>query len=36
MAAIKKGAMRLLKKMIVLVFEALNLFRFVEIFEKII
>ena len=36
MAAIKKGALRLLKKMIVLVFEALSLSRFVETFEKII
>ena len=36
MAAINKGALRLLKKMIVLVFEALNLLWFVEIFEKII
>lgn len=36
MAAIKKGALRLLKKMIVLVFEALNLLWVVETFEKII
>lgn len=36
MAAIKKGALRLLKKMIVLFLEALSLFRLVEAFEKII
>ena len=36
MAAIKKGALRLLKKIIVLVFEALNLLWVVETFEKII
>lgn len=36
MAAIKKGAMGLLKKMIVLFLETLSLFWFVETFEKII